>query len=246
MGTAEYRRMAAVEESHWWYRATRALLQQFLLPELRAMGNSPARRFLDAGCGTGATGAWLSAFGSVIALDSAPEALELYAERHPQAQRLLGDIGAINLPDESVDAALCVTVLYHDMVTDPAGALRELSRVVRPGGVLCLLEPGVRRLRRGHDRETHAARRFSLSDLEQLASQAGLEIVRSTGAYSFLIPPAWVKARLERQQASSDLDSNTSGLFGLLGLLAWSERQLLRLTSLPAGLSVLVLARKKV
>ena len=85
METAEYRRMAAVEESHWWYRATRALLQQFLLPELRAMGNSPARRFLDAGCGTGATGAWLSAFGSVIALDSAPEALELYAERHPQA-----------------------------------------------------------------------------------------------------------------------------------------------------------------
>ena len=245
MEAAEYRRMATVEESHWWYRATRSLLRSLLLSELRKCRVSGPLRFLDAGCGTGATGAWLGEFGSVVALDCAPEALEIYAERHPKAQLLAGEICKINLPSDCMDAILCVTVLYHSRVAEPEEAVRELSRVVRPGGLVCLLEPGVRRLRRGPDRETHAARRFSLSDLEKLARSAGLEIVRSTGAYSFLIPPAWVKAKLEGQKSSSDLDSNSSGLFGLLGMLAWCERQLLRLAALPVGLSVVVLARKK-
>ena len=244
MEAAEYRRMAAVEESHWWYRATRSLLRFLLVSELRKSRALAPLRFLDAGCGTGATGAWLSEFGSVVALDCAPEALKIYAERHPNAQLLEGDICNINLPADCMDAVLCVTVLYHGRVTKPAEAVRELSRVVRPGGLVCLLEPGVRCLRRGHDRETHAARRFSLGDLEELARAAGLEIVRSTGAYSFLIPPAWVKAKLEGQKSASDLDSNSSGLFGLLGMLAWCERQLLRLTALPVGLSVVVVARK--
>jgi SAM-dependent methyltransferase len=245
MEAAEYRRMAAVEKSHWWYLATRALLRQFLLPEIIRRGGASPRRFLDAGCGTGATGAWLAEWGSVVALDYAPEALKIYGEAHPKAQLLQGDIGAVQLPDESVDAVLCVTVLYHAAVEEPDKAVRELARVVRPGGLVCLLEPGVRQLRRGHDRETHAARRFSRGDLEQLALGAGLEIVRSTGAYSFLIPPAWMKSKLEHRRAHSDLASNASGLFGLLGILAWCERQLLRFISLPFGLSVLVIARRK-
>ena len=245
MEASEYRRMAAVEKSHWWYLATRALLRQFLLPELSKTQGARPRRLLDAGCGTGATGAWLADWGSVVALDCAPEALKIYAETHPEAQLLQGDIGSVALPDSCVDAVLCVTVLYHEAVAEPEKAVREFARLVRPGGLVCLIEPGMRQLRRGHDRVTHAARRFSRSDLEHLALQAGLEIVRSTGAYSFLIPPAWVKSKMERQQSPSDLASNASGLFGLLGILAWCERQLLRCASLPFGLSMVLIARRK-
>jgi hypothetical protein len=107
------------------------------------------------------------------------------------------------------------------------------------------MEPGVRSLRRSHDRITHGARRFGRHDLEDLARQANLEIVRSTGAYLFLIPPAWIKAKLEKSDSSSDLDNNNTGLFGLLGFLAWCERKLLQMISLPWGLSVLVIARKR-
>jgi ubiquinone/menaquinone biosynthesis C-methylase UbiE len=245
MDADEYRRMAAVEQSHWWYRATRSLLRQFIVTELQEVGRSRPRRFLDAGCGTGATGAWLSDLGSVIALDSEPEALRLYGEVHPDAQLIHGDIAAMDLPDDCVDVALCVTVLYHAEVIDPAKAVREMARVVQPGGLVCLMEPGVRSLRRSHDRITHGARRFGRHDLEDLARQANLEIVRSTGAYLFLIPPAWIKAKLEKSDSSSDLDNNNTGLFGLLGFLAWCERKLLQLISLPWGLSVLVIARKR-
>ena len=245
MDAAEYRRMAEVEQTHWWYQATRSLLRRFITTELQEVGHSRPRRFLDAGCGTGATGAWLSDLGSVIALDSEPEALRLYGEVHPHAQLIHGDISAIDLPDDLVDVALCVTVLYHGEVTNPAAAVRELARVVKHGGLVCLMEPGVRSLRRSHDRVTHAARRFSRRDLEKLAQQANLDIVRSTGAYSFLIPPAWLKSKLEKSESASDLDNTASGLSGILGFIARLERQLLRVVSLPYGLSVIVIARKK-
>ena len=245
MDAAEYRRMADVELTHWWYQATRTLLRQFIISELPKDEQSSSRRFLDAGCGTGATGAWLADFGSVIALDTEREALDLYCQAHPEARLIHGDISAIDLPDDFVDTALCVTVLYHGEVSNPAAAVREMARVVKPCGLVCLMEPGVRSLRRSHDRVTHAARRFSRRDLEQLAQRANLDIVRSTGAYSFLIPPAWLKSKIEKRESTSDLDNNASGLFGILGFIARLERQLLRVVSLPFGLSVIVIARKK-
>ena len=146
--------------------------------------------------------------------------------------------------DGSFDAALCVTVLCHQSIPDPVVAVRELARVVRPGGVVCLWEPGVRRLRRAHDRVTHSARRFSLGDLRTAATQAGLVIERATGAYSFLVPPAAAKAVMERGRSSSDLDRHEGGLGGVLGRVASAERRLLRRVALPAGLSVLVVARR--
>ena len=245
MDADEYRRMAAVEQTHWWYRSTRALLRQMIVNQLRQVTQSAPRRLLDAGCGTGAAGAWMSEFGSVIALDAEADALNLYRLAHPDARMIHGDISSIDLPDDYVNVALCVTVLYHAEVVDPQKAVNEMARVVIPGGVVCLMEPGVRRLRRSHDQVTHAARRFSRHELETLAANAGLDIIRSTGAYSFLVLPAWLKSRVERNSTSSDLDNNTSGLFGLLGLLARFERRILRVVSLPFGLSVIVVARKK-
>ena len=229
--------MAEVEDAHWWYRATRALLAAHLGPRLASGG-----LFLDAGCGTGATGGWMSTYGRVIARDVEPMALDLYGTR--ATGRVVADMNQLPFADASFDAALCVTVLYHSAISSPAEAVAELVRVVKPGGVVCLMEPGVRRLFRAHDREVHGARRFSLADLRQLAVGAGLVPEVTTGAFSFLIPLAAAKALLERGKQSSDLDNNQTGLGGVLGLIAWLERKLLQRTKLPFGLSVMIIARK--
>jgi SAM-dependent methyltransferase len=238
MEREEFRRMAEVEEAHWWYRATRSLLADHVGPRLPSEG-----LFLDAGAGTGATGGWMSTHGRVVASDVEPMALDLYGDR--ATGRVAADLNHLPFTDGSFDAALCVTVLYHSAIASPQAAVCELARVVKPGGVVCLMEPGVRRLFRAHDREVHGARRFSLKDLEKLAIDAGLVPEVATGAYSFLVPLAAAKAVLERGKQSSDLDNNQTGLGGLLGTVAIAERRLLRRTRLPFGLSVLVVARKE-
>jgi hypothetical protein len=73
---------------------------------------------------------------------------------------------------------------------------------------------------------------------------AGLELVRSTGAYTFLVPPAAALAALGRGKSSSDIDQHEDGLGGVLGGLARLERAALRHVDVPFGLSVLAVGRK--
>jgi SAM-dependent methyltransferase len=235
----EYLRMAAAEETHWWYRATRALLEQTLAPHLPRDA-----RVLDAGCGTGAAGGWLARHGRTVAADVEPLALALYRERRPAALLAAAEIGRLPFAAASFDAAVCVTVLCHERVIDPLGAVRELARTVRPGGIVCLLEPGVARLRRAHDRVTHTARRFSRAQVRALLEGSGLRPLRVTGAYAFLVPPALVKALVERGASASDLDTGRGAAGAALGGLAALERRFLARHDLPGGLSVLALGVK--
>ncbi len=239
MELAEYRRMAEAEDTHWWYGSTRALLQELLDDRLPAAG-----RFLDVGCGTGATGAWLATRGALIAADFEPLALTLHHERHPESQVVATDARMLPFPDAAFDAVLCVTMLCHRSIASPAAVVAELGRVVKPGGLLCLWEPGVRRLDRAHDRVTHTGRRFSRGDLVEMLARSGFDIERATGAYSFLVPPAALKAVVERGTTSSDLDRNAGGLGGTLRTLAAAERRLLRRVDLPTGLSVVAIGRR--
>jgi ubiquinone/menaquinone biosynthesis C-methylase UbiE len=238
MELEEYRRMAELEEAHWWYVATRALLSETLSPYL-----SSRDRILDAGGGTGATGAWLSEHGRLVVADMEPMGLRLNRERHQAEGFVAADLGRLPFAHGSFDAVLCVTVLYHRLIASPAAVVGELARVTRPGGVVCLLEPGVRRLRRAHDRVTHAARRFSRADLCGLLTANGLRVERATGAYSFLVPAAAAKAVVERGRMESDLDDHRNGLGGVLARVAAAERAVLRRVSLPVGLSVLAVGR---
>jgi SAM-dependent methyltransferase len=238
MELAEYRRMADVEDSHWWYGSVRLLLQDLLDGRLPHDG-----RFLDLGCGTGATGAWLAAEGRLVAADFEPVALALHRERHPASEVVACDARVLPFADASFDAVLCVTMLCHRSIESPVEVVGEIARVLRPGGVVCLWEPGVRRLWRAHDRVTHTARRFSRRDLADLLTANGLRVERSTGAYSFLVPPAAAKSVIERGRTSSDLDRNGGGLGGTLAAMAAVERRVLRHADLPAGLSVVAIGR---
>jgi ubiquinone/menaquinone biosynthesis C-methylase UbiE len=107
--------------------------------------------FLDAACGTGKytleAAVRIGPEGTIYAVDLWREGLtELLARategRVPNVWVSVGDIGRrIPLPDSSVDACLLATVL-HDLRSDGCekGALKELRRIIRPAGVLAVVE----------------------------------------------------------------------------------------------------------
>ena len=88
---------------------------------------------LDAGAGTGAVSTAARAAGAhVIATDVALDMLRHHRAARPPA--LAADVLALPLRDGCVDVAATAFVLNH--LGDPAAALRELGRVVRPGGAV--------------------------------------------------------------------------------------------------------------
>ena len=234
--------MVEAGERHWWYQSTRSLLEMLVTPHLEPV--TTATIFLDAAGGSGATGSWLADRGPTILDDYEAFALAAALRDHAGYRPVRTDINLLPHGAGSFDAVLCVTALYHRLIPNPQAVVDEFARVLKPGGVVCLMEPGVKKLWRGHDEVTQGVRRFSLAEMKTMVRVAGLDLVRATGAYSFLVPPAAVMGIVERRSNKSDVGRNESGLGGVLGQVARLERLLLRRVNLPFGLSVIAIGRK--
>ncbi|HSO94994.1 MAG TPA: class I SAM-dependent methyltransferase [Acidimicrobiia bacterium] len=237
----EYARIAAVEDDHWWYRNTRAVMGDLLAPWLGA-----GQTILDAGCGPGGNGAWLGRHGHVTGLDIAPEGLRYVRARRRELAPVQGDVTALPFCDRCFDIAVAVTVVYA--VPDDEQAVAELARVLRPGGALLLIEPAFRALRRAHDKTVASVRRYRRPELVALTARAGLSVQRATYAYSFLTPAAAALSLVDRLRprpvdaAGSDVDRR--GVDALFEPMAHLERRWLRHGDVPVGTSVVVVATR--
>jgi ubiquinone/menaquinone biosynthesis C-methylase UbiE len=113
----------------------------FFLPHLR-----PGMSLLDCGCGPGTNTVALAevvAPGPVVGMDLNESQIEL-ARASAARQGVtnirfeVGDVYALPFPDASFDAAFAHTVLQH--LKAPAKALEEISRVLKPGGLVGVRE----------------------------------------------------------------------------------------------------------
>jgi SAM-dependent methyltransferase len=103
----------------------------------RLLEQAPAGRALDAACGTGRHAAFLASRGHhVTGVDGSPAMLAHAWARVPEAALAVGSLVALPIPDASVDVVVCALALMH--VPDLRPAIAELTRVLRPGGLLVL------------------------------------------------------------------------------------------------------------
>lgn len=157
---------------------------------LEVIGPRPFGALLDLGTGTGRLIALLAdRCDRAVGIDESHDMLSIARAEldragiaHARVQH--GDIYALNLPRDSFDLVTVHQVLHY--LDDPARALREAARTLRPGGRLLIVDFAPHGLE--FLRESHAHRRlgFGHQEIGRALETTGLELVSVTD----LPPPA--------------------------------------------------------
>lgn len=239
----EYEKMAAVEETMWWYRA----LHEWLAARIAESGSGGDARLLDAGCGTGGFLHYISMSGLEVqatGLDLEPAALNV-ARGKSRADFVCGSVGAIPLGDSAFDIIISADVLYHRAV-DESAAIAEMSRCLRRGGKLLLNLPAYEWMRSGHDVRIQTVRRYTARQLRRLLRKHGFESFEVGYRTSLVFPVmALWRLTLGRFSKVSDAEEFPAWQEKLFGLLMRLENRIAAAgVRFPFGGSVYAIAVK--
>ena len=228
--------IAEGEPAHFWYGPRRALLLHTIGRGRLAAGT----KIVDVGCGTGAMVEALVARGyQASGIDPWAVTRGLAPTRFSS-----GQAEAIPLTDGSVAAACSFDVLEH---TDDALALRELHRILTPGGLLFVSVPAYGWLWSVRDTLAGHRRRYTRASLRRTVELAGFEVERLFG-YQFLLLPLFALARVwTRLRGSRDTtaeDRPSRALNATLLAVNRLEEALGRWWRPPTGSSLVLVARK--
>jgi SAM-dependent methyltransferase len=234
MEGTEIRKLAALEDRHWWYRERRVLLAREL-DRLAASGVRPGRA-LDIGAAGGGNTRVLRGRGwNATALEYGAEGAEVAHERGIPVVRA----DAVNLPfaSKSLDLVVAFDILEH--IVDDKTAANEIVRVLRPGGHALIAVPCDMELWSEHDVAVDHVRRYERDELVDLLTSAGLHL-DDLHSWNVLLRP--VAAWRRRRNTGSDLTELSPIVnFGLSVVIA-AERYL-PVGGLP-GISLMVRARR--
>jgi SAM-dependent methyltransferase len=227
--TSEIQKLTALEETHWWYKERRALLDR----ELRRFAEPGLA--LDVGAAGGGNTRVMEARGwRAVAADYSVQAVEV-----AQSRGLCGfRADARELPVRSgfLDLVTAFDVLEH--IDEDYLVTAEIARVLKPGGTALIAVPCAMSLWSAHDVAVGHVRRYSQATLAQVIRRAGLDI-DSMWSWNVLLRPAVALRR--RRTTASDLEAVPPLVNRLLTSIIVAERYL-PTKSLP-GVTLVVRAR---
>jgi SAM-dependent methyltransferase len=234
------------EANHFWYHGFR----RYLLPVFAAaVAERPHARILDVGCGTGANLRLLAPHGAVFGLDLNERGLTL--ARDAGRPLLRADSARLPFPDRTFD----VVTSFDMMQCIPADreAMREMARVLKPGGAAILSMAALEILHGDHSEVWQEHRRYNRASARALAEQAGLRVERLTFMFAVLFPLLLVSRGVQRLtrgfrevRDDTDIAIPSAPVNALLSGLLTAEAALSRRVGMPVGSSLLVVARKTI
>lgn len=231
------------ETYYWWFINKRRFARMLLARHAPARGT-----VLEAGCGGGLFSSELSRDGwRVISSDLSPAAARFVHEQGvPEALAFDADAGW-PLAEASVDAVVLLDMLEH--VRDDLGALREVRRVLRPGGVALIMVPAYAFLFSAWDEYNEHYRRYTVGGFARTARAAGLNVERISYWNTVSVAPAVLVRWKDRLLGTKfkDLEFPKVPRFVNAALIAYGylERAWLKYLPLPMGLSVWAVLRRE-
>jgi SAM-dependent methyltransferase len=236
---------ARAEDVHYWFRGLRRHAQQML----RAA--APGQRLghiIDCGAGTGRNLDWLGHFGFAVGVELTPAGLAVGQARGRRMVR--GSVTALPFADTTADLATSFDVLYCLDDASESLALREMWRVLKPGGLVLVNVAALDILHGSHSTLTHEVRRYTRARLRERLERAGFRVERLTFTNMSLFPPALAVRALQRltgrasEASDADLAVPASPVNGVLNTILTAEAAILSRTNLPIGTSIMAVARK--
>lgn len=229
MEGSEVRKLAQLEDAHWWYKERRHLLGKML------RGRTPGKA-LDIGAAGGGNTRVLRDLGwQASPLEYGPEGAEVAKERGLAVMR--ADATHLPLADGSLDLVTAFDVLEH--LEDDDACVREVARVLKPGGTFLVAVPADPKLWSSHDVAVSHVRRYTRATLTQVLDHESLRL-EWMKSWMVLLRP--VVALRRKSSSGSDLDDINPIVNAGLSAIVTAERYL-PVSSMP-GVSLFAELRR--
>jgi ubiquinone/menaquinone biosynthesis C-methylase UbiE len=253
MQPEDYNYLYELEDHFWWFSGMRTIAGAILDQYCEANCD---RRVLDAGCGTGSNLLWLQRYagaGKIYGIDISFQALQMSRQRGPD-RLVQASVTELPFDDSSFDLVTSFDVLVQ-LPTPGADvqAIREMYRVLRPGGIGFVRAAAFEWLRSGHDKALGTQKRYRLSELSSRLESNGLVVLRATYANSLLLPAIAFRRLVLKRAGLVDSGSDVKPLPPWLEPLNMIMRRILQIEAawletmplnLPAGVSAICVVRK--
>jgi SAM-dependent methyltransferase len=207
---------------------------------------------VDLGCSTGHLLRDLAAKlteSLLVGVDAVPEGLVHAHAAVPRAALFHASVTELPFADDTVDGAVALNVLEH--IPDDVSALRELARVLRPGGRAVVVVPANPNLYDAYDAHLGHERRYARREVARKASSVGLSTRKRLSVGSLVYPGFWAVKKLHRlrppanrkEMVERDIASTHSSRLGALAGRI-EERLLGAGISLPFGIRELTVLER--
>jgi SAM-dependent methyltransferase len=235
---------ALAERDHFWFRGFRRFVEPLLAEATRGLIRP---RQLDCGCGTGNNLALLRRHGSAVGIDLTWSGLD---HARQQGERQVAQASATALPfvDRQFDLVTSFDVIYALDDEAERQALTEIYRVLRPKGQILINVAAMPLLTGNHSVLSGERRRYSRRTLTRALEGAGFTISRMTYT-NFTLLPVVLAVRLAQRvtghrESDDEISIPPAPINTLFAAALAAEAAALRLVDMPAGSSLLALARK--
>ncbi len=234
---------ARAERDHFWFRGFR----RFIEPIVAGVAAARSLRIVDCGCGTGYNLTWLRRYGRAYGVDLSWAGLQFARARH-ESRLARASAAQLPFPDACFDLVTSFDVLYALDDDTEREAIREMRRILAPGGHVLVNVAALEALRGNHSILSDEVRRYSRGDLRFRLESAGFHVRRLTYTNLSILPLVAAVRLAQRvtghQESEEEISIPPAPLNFALSALLSIEAAALRVVDLPIGSSLVALAQK--